>query len=84
MSMFDLGTAADSGAVIALVVVSFVAYLAGTLLRKWPDKVQAYMETIDGSVWLITPRAHRALIASSGVALVVTSFVALLGAAWLL
>jgi hypothetical protein len=82
--MIDLVAAADSGAVITLVVVSFVAYLAGTYFRKRPDKVQAYMETIDGSVWLITPRAHRALIASSGIALVATSFAALVGAAWLL
>ncbi len=82
--MIELSAAPDVGAAVTLVAVSFVSYLGGVICRKWPDRVQAYTETLDGSMWLIPPQAHRALIQSSGLALVAMSFAALLGAAWLL
>jgi hypothetical protein len=82
--MIDLGIAPEGGAVVALVTVSFVSFVAGLIFRKWPDKVQAYTEDIDGFAWLVTPETHRAMIAQCGGVLVAVSFAALLAAGWML
>jgi hypothetical protein len=82
--MIDVGVAPSLGAVVALLGTSFCAFLAGVVFRKWPREVQAYVETLDGSTWLMRPETYRAVIASSGVALIALSFVALLAAGYLL
>ena len=74
----------DIGAVAALVVISFCSFVAGVVFRKWPDKVQAYTETLDGTAWILGADAHRALIGRSGAALVALSFAALIAAGYLL
>jgi hypothetical protein len=82
--MIDVGGSPDIGAVAALVVISFCSFVAGVVFRKWPDKVQAYTESLDGTAWLVGEEAHRVLIGRSGLALVALSFAALLAAAYLL
>ena len=82
--MFDVVIAPDIGAVVALVAVSFVSFVGGLIFRKWPEKVQAYTEDMDGFAWLITPEANREMIAQCGGVLVVVSFAALFAAAWML
>lgn len=82
--MIDVGVAPSLGAVVALLGTSFCSFMMGVVFRKWPGVVQAYVETLDGSMWLMRPETHRALIQSSGVALIALSFVALLAAGYLL
>jgi hypothetical protein len=82
--MVEVGGSPDIGAVVALVVISFCSYVAGVVFRKWPDKVQAYTESLDGSAWFLGADAHRALIDRSGLALMALSFAALLAAGYLL
>ncbi len=69
--------AAGTVAIATLVTVSFLSFLAGYALRKWPDKIQQYTETIDGSVFMLSPAGYRAAIQASGIALIALSFVAL-------
>lgn len=64
--------------VVLLVSLSFLCCVAGAALRRWPDKVQAYVEQWDGSVWFVSGDAHRALIHGTGVALTALSLLALL------
>jgi hypothetical protein len=82
--MVEVGGSPDFGAVAALVMISFCSYVAGTVFRKWPDKVQAYTESLDGTGWVLGPEAHRAMIDRSGLVLVALSFAALLAAGYLL
>ncbi|HEX5049599.1 MAG TPA: hypothetical protein VFX89_20975 [Gammaproteobacteria bacterium] len=82
--MIEVGGSPDIGAVAALVVISFCSFVTGTVFRKWPDKVQAYTENLDGSAWVVGLDAHRAMIGRSGAVLVVLSFAALVAAAYLL
>ena len=65
-------------AIATLVAVSFFAFVAGTVLRKWPDKVQEHLETIDGSFVMLTAGAQRTAIQTSGIALTVLSIAALI------
>ena len=74
--MIEFGASSDFNAV-ALVAVSFVSFLAGYVLRKWPDKVQQYAEDIDGSFVLFTPETHKLVMDAAGIALWVLSLVAL-------
>jgi hypothetical protein len=62
----------------ALVSLSFFSFVAGVVFRKWPDKVQEYSENFDGSVYFLPPELQRALVKTSGTALVLISFLALL------
>jgi hypothetical protein len=82
--MVEVVGSPDIGAVAALVVISFCSFVTGVVFRKWPDKVQAYTETLDGSAWVVGVDAHRAMIGRSGAVLVALSFAALLAAAYLL
>jgi len=82
--MIDVGGAPGVGAVVALLGTSFCSFLMGVVFRKWPGEVQAYLETLDGSAQLMRPETHRVLIGSTGRALIVLSFVALLAAGYLL
>ena len=45
---------APASAVLFLFVVSFLCFMSGAALRRWPDKVQAYMERVDGSLWFVS------------------------------
>ena len=82
--MLEVGVAPDMGAVITLFLVSLLSLIGGVIFQKWPDKVQAATEAVDGYAWLVTPEVQRAMIVQSGVLLRVMSFAALLGAAWVL
>lgn len=74
----------DLVSVVILLLVSFGAYVIGVTFRKWPEKVQRFAEDIDGSVWMISPAAHRALIQVSSHVLIAASIVALCAAGSLL
>ncbi|HEY8519779.1 MAG TPA: hypothetical protein VIN61_06855 [Gammaproteobacteria bacterium] len=67
--------------VIALVAISFFSFVTGTVMRKWPEKVQEHAGNIDPLLSLLSPRVHRAMIEVCGVALVTLSMVALLAIA---
>jgi hypothetical protein len=82
--MIQFGASASFELMTALLSISFVSFVGGAVCRKWPEKVQEFAETIDGSVMFLTPQAHRALIRMCGLTLsfvslgtlVVASFVA--------
>jgi hypothetical protein len=82
--MLDVSFVPNIGAVAVLVIVSFVSFVAGFVFRKWPDKVQAFTEEVDGFALFVTPEAHRAMIVQCGFVLVAVSFAALLAAAWII
>jgi hypothetical protein len=71
---------APASAVLFLFALSFLCFISGAALRRWPDRVQAYMERVDGSMLLVTPATHRALIYATGVALTALSVLALVAA----
>jgi hypothetical protein len=71
---------ASQSAVLFLFVLSFLCFMSGAALRRWPDRVQAYMERVDGSLWFVSAASHRALIGATGIALTVLSILALLAA----
>ncbi len=75
--------AAHIGAVTALVVISFVSYIAGLVFRKWPDRICRVAEQLDGIAWLLPPEAHRAMVQTCGFAFLILSGAALLAAAFL-
>ena len=71
---------APASAVVFLLVLSFLCFMSGAALRRWPDKVQAYVERVDGSLWFVTAGTHRALIQATSVALTTLSLLALVAA----
>jgi hypothetical protein len=71
---------APSSAVVFLFVLSFLCFMSGAALRRWPDKVQAYIERVDGSLWFVAAGTHRALIHATGIALTALSLLALVAA----
>jgi hypothetical protein len=77
--MFVAATAPAS-AVVFLFVLSFLCFMSGAALRRWPDKVQAYIERVDGSLWFVNPGTHRALIQATAIALTTLSVLALIAA----
>jgi hypothetical protein len=82
--MLEMGASADWAAAAALILLSFGCFVAGTIFRKWPEKVREYVETIDGSVMLLTREAHQAMIITSAWGLTVVSLAALVAAALIL
>ncbi len=68
---------ASASAVVFLIVLSFLCFLGGAALRRWPAKVQAYMDHVDGSMLFVSAETHRALIYATGVALTGLSLLAL-------
>jgi hypothetical protein len=82
--MPEIGGPSDLGAAITLSLVSFLSFLAGGVLRRWPDKVREYLEPVDGSLIFLTPEAHLALVTASAWALHAVSMAALVAAALLL
>jgi hypothetical protein len=81
--MIELAASSGFAPAAGLVAISFLSFLAGLVCRKWPDKVQDVAESLDGSLLLLSPRAHRALIRVCGSTLSMMSFGALLAAALL-
>jgi len=79
--MFEVGAWSD--AVAALVAISFFSFLAGLVLRKWPEKIREYVEDIDGSVLFLSREAHRAMIDVCGRALILISVATLLAATFI-
>ena len=75
--------AAHIAAVAALVVISFVAYVAGIVFRKWPEKVCRYAEQVDGLAAVLPPETHLAMVRTCGFAFIVLSAAALLSATFL-
>jgi hypothetical protein len=71
---------APASAVVFLFVLSFLCFMSGAALRRWPDEVQAYFERVDGSLWFVSPGTHRALIHATALALTSLSLVAVVGA----
>jgi hypothetical protein len=77
--MFPAATA-SANAVLFLFVLSFLCFMSGAALRRWPDQVQAYFEQVDGSLWFVSAGTHRALIHATGIALTGLSLLAVVGA----
>jgi hypothetical protein len=75
-----IAATASSSAVLFLFVLSFVCFMVGSALRRWPDRVQAYMDRVDGSLLFVSTETHRALIHATGIALTVLSVLALIAA----
>jgi hypothetical protein len=75
--MFVAATAPAS-AVLFLFALSFLCFMSGAALRRWPDKVQSYIERVDGSLWFVSSATHRALIQATGIALTALSLLALI------
>jgi hypothetical protein len=73
--MFAAATTSAT-AVMFLFVLSFLCFMSGAALRRWPDKVQAYIERVDGSLWFVSAATHRALISATGFALTALSLLA--------
>ena len=68
---------APASAVVFLFALSFLCFMSGAALRRWPEKVQAYIERVDGSLWFVSAATHRALINATGFALTALSLLAL-------
>jgi hypothetical protein len=75
-----IAATAPASAVLFLFVLSFLCFMSGAALRRWPEKVQAYIERVDGSLWFVTAETHRALIQATGVALTALSLLAVVAA----
>ena len=71
---------APASAVVFLFVLSFLCFMSGAALRRWPERVQNYIERVDGSMWFVTPETHRALINATALALTALSLLALIAA----
>ena len=75
-----VAAAAPASAVVFLFVLSFLCFMAGAALRRWPDRIHAYMERVDGSLWFVSAETHRALIHATSATLTVLSLLAVIGA----
>jgi hypothetical protein len=72
---------AQLSAVVLLLMVSFFCFIGGAALRRWPGKVQNYMDRVDGSLLFVSGATHRALIYATSFALTALSIIALVAAA---
>jgi hypothetical protein len=72
--------AAPSSAVLFLFALSFLCFMSGAALRRWPERVQAYMDRYDGSLWFVSAATHRALIHATGLVLTGLSLLAVIAA----
>lgn len=75
-----IAATAPSSAVLFLFALSFLCFMVGAALRRWPDRVQAYMDSVDGSMLFVSASTHRALIYATGIALTGLSMLALIAA----
>ena len=75
-----VAAAGPTSTVLFLFVLSYACFMLGAALRRWPDREQAYMDRVDGSMLFVSSEGHRALIYSTGVALTALSVLALLAA----
>jgi hypothetical protein len=72
--------AAPSSAVLFLFVLSFLCFMSGAALRRWPERIQACMDRYDGSLWFVSAATHRALIHATGLVLTGLSLLAVIAA----
>jgi hypothetical protein len=63
-----------------LFVVSFLCFMGGAALRRWPDRVEAFMARYDGSLLFMAAGTHRALIFATSIALTGLSLLAVIAA----
>jgi hypothetical protein len=75
-----IAATAPSSAVLFLFALSFLCHMVGAALRRWPDRVQAYMDNVDGSMLFVSASTHRTLIYATGIALTGLSILALIAA----
>ncbi len=68
---------ASQSAVLFLLVLSFLCFMSGAAIRRWPDRIQAYLEQVDGSLWFVSAGTHRALLLATSFALTTLSLLAL-------
>ena len=71
---------APSSAVLFLFALSFLCFMSAAALRRWPERVQAYMDRYDGSLWFVSESTHRALINATAIALTGLSLLAVVAA----
>lgn len=76
----SVAATAPASAVVFLFVLSFLCFMSAAALRRWPDKVQAYIERVDGSLWFVSTETHRALIYATAAALTALSLFAVIAA----
>lgn len=76
--------ASDFERALLLLAVSVGCLAAGYAFRKWPEKIQDYSATFDGSIFFLGAQAHLRLIRLSGLILMMTAYAALVPAAMLL
>lgn len=79
-----LNVAADFERGLALLALSLACLIAEHASRKWPEKFQAFWATLDGSIFFFGADAHLRIVRLSGLALIIVSYAALVGAAILL
>jgi hypothetical protein len=80
VSTMTMSALAQMSAVVVLFMLSFVCFMGGAALRRWPGKVQDYMERVDGSLLFVSSGTHRALIHATSIALTILSIIALVAA----
>jgi hypothetical protein len=80
VSIMTMSAWAQISAVVLLFMLSFFCFLGGAALRRWPGKVQGYMERVDGSLLFVSGATHRALIYATSFALTGLSIIALVAA----
>ena len=67
-----------------LCVISFLSFMGGVVLQRWPDRVREHCEIFDGSLTFLSREAHLALAATCAWVLRAASLAALIAAASLL
>jgi hypothetical protein len=76
--------ASDLERALLLLAVSAACLVVGYAFRKWPEKIQDYSVTLDGSIFFLGAQAHLRLIRLSGLILMVMAYAALVPAAMML
>jgi hypothetical protein len=68
--------------VLFLLALSLASLAAGVAFRLWPEKFQERSAALDGSIFLLGAEVHRRIVKLSGLALIVSSYVTLVVAAF--
>jgi hypothetical protein len=68
--------------VLFLLALSFASLAAGLAFRLWPEKFQEMSTALDGSIFLFGAEVHLRIVKLSGLALIVSSYVTLVMAAF--
>jgi hypothetical protein len=75
-----VAAATAPSAVLFLLTLSFVCFMSGAVLRRWPDRVLGYGDRVVGSRWVVRPSSLRALGSATGIALTGLSVLAVVAA----